>query len=425
LSYPSWLVKLIFRTRLAALIPGINALTDGAGPFLAYYSRQVLRAPRPDLLAFRRQSESLRADVIDLGPARPLFDGADEGTATLPFRHASYLDPCGSLDLRHALSRYLGDELNLDASPLDGIIVTPGGGGALDTVLQAVTNPGDRVLITDPCPPRYRFVLRNRGLKIKRLRTWMDGGHTRFRYKSLSRMLRGSNVLLIASPDSPTGGTLATEELAQIAWWAHRRDIVVIDDAAFARFRYDGDAARLVHMPKLAKRTLTIGSLSKSHGAWSARIGWIAGHRHLVRPCAVVGAMPTATLSPTAQQVALSALANGTAGFAAVQAEFRRRRRYVYDRLQAVGMAPPWPSGGYFFWVSTNALGITGTQFADRLLTAKRVRVWPGNIFGPSGDCRIRLAYGGDAGRLHEGLNRFCEFVAELANAAPAVCQAA
>jgi len=425
LSYPSWLLKLLIRTRLAGFIPAINRLTEGAGSFLACYSRQALRAPRTDLLAFYRLRESLDADVIDLGPAVPVFDRVQQCTATLPSRHSACPDPCGSLDLRHALSRHLGDELNIEASPLDGIVVTPGGGAALDTVLQAITNPGDRVVITDPCPPLYRFALRNRGLRIKRLRTWMDGGHTRFRYKSLIRALRVSKVLLIASPDSPTGGTLATEELDQIAWWAHRHDVLVIDDAAFARFRYDGDAARLAHMPKLARRTLTIGNLGKTHGATAARIGWIAGHRHLVRPCTLVGAMPASPLSPAGEQAALSALADGMITFAPIQAEFRRRRRYVHDRLKAVGMTPPWPSGGFFFWISVNALGITGTEFAYRLLTAKRVRVWPGNIFGPSGNNRIRLSYGGDPGRLREGLNRFCEFVAELGNSAPAVRQAA
>jgi aspartate/methionine/tyrosine aminotransferase len=253
----------------------------------------------------------------------------------------------------------------------------------------------------------------------------MDGGHTRFRYKSLTRTLRGSKALLIASPDNPTGGTLATEELDQIAWWAHRRNVVVIDDATFARFRYDGDAARLVHMPKLARRTLTIGSLSKTHGATAARIGWIAGHRHLMRPCALVGSLPTSPLSPVAEQAAVSALAGGTAAFAPIQAEFRRRRRYVHDRLKAVGMTPPWPSGGFFFWISVRGLDITAMEFADRLLTTKRVRVWPGNIFGPSGKSRIRLSYGGDPGRLREGLNRFCEFVAQFGDPIPAMRQAA
>jgi aspartate/methionine/tyrosine aminotransferase len=425
MSYPTWLLKLLIRTRLAGFVPAINHLTEGAGPFLAYYSRQALRVPRPDLLALDRLREPLGPDVIDLGPAVPVFDGLDSGKPILPFGRSGCPDPRGALDLRHALSRHLADELNIEASPLDGIVTTPGEAAALDTVLGAITNPGDRVVITDPCPPVYRLALRNRGLRIKRLRTWMDGGHTHFRDKSLSRSLRGSTVLLMASPDSPTGGTLATEELDQIAWWAHRRDVVVIDDAAFARFRYDGDAARLAHMPKLARRTLTIGSLSKTHGALAARIGWIAGHRHLVRPCALVGSIPASTVSPLAEQSAISTLAHGMAAFAPIQAEFRRRRRYVHDRLKAVGMTPPWPSGGFFFWISVTGFGITGTEFADRLLTAKRVRVWPGNVFGPSGNSRVRLSYGGDPGRLREGLNRFCEFVAEMNNAAPAVRPAA
>jgi aspartate/methionine/tyrosine aminotransferase len=424
LSYPSWLLKVLIRTRIAGFVPTINRLTDGAAPFLPYYSLQALRAPRLDFLALNL-SEPLAPDAIDLGQASPIIDGLEKDSAIVPSAQSGRPDPRGCLDLRHALSHHLGEELNIEASPLDGIVATPGAGAALDVVLQAVTNPGDRVVITDPCSPLYRRALRNRGLRIRRLRTWMDGGHTKFRYKSLIKALRGSRAILMASPDNPTGGTLATEELDQIAWWAHRRDVVVIDDAAFARFRYDGDVARLVHMPKLAKRTLTVGSLGKTHGATSARIGWIAGHRHLVRPCALVASMPASSLSSVAEEAAIMALAAGAASFAGLQAEFRQRRRYVHDRLKAVGLTPPWPSGGFSFWISVSELGVTGAEFASRLLSTKRVRVWPGIVFGPSGQNRIRISYGGDAGRLLEGLNRFCDFVTELSRIAPATCKSA
>ena len=122
-----------------------------------------------------------------------------------------------------------------------------------------------------------------------------------------------------------------------------------------------------------------------------------------------------AALVPTlCQQVALTALETGEEAFAPIRAEFDSRRRYAFERLKSLGLQPIWPAGAFFLWLPVDGLGVDGRDFAERLLRAKKVLVWPGNYFGPSGSSFVRLSFAAEDGRLREGLGRLGELVREL-----------
>jgi aspartate/methionine/tyrosine aminotransferase len=124
-------------------------------------------------------------------------------------------------------------------------------------------------------------------------------------------------------------------------------------------------------------------------------------------------------VSTQCQQTALAALQQDEATFAPVRAAFESRRRYVRERLTALGLRPAWPSGAFFFWVPVGRLGLTGRAFAELLLRAKKVLVAPGELFGPSGEGYVRLSYAADDGRLREGLTRLADLVRQLQGDAP------
>ena len=119
------------------------------------------------------------------------------------------------------------------------------------------------------------------------------------------------------------------------------------------------------------------------------------------------------------QQIALATLRQGNEPFAPIRREFDSRRRYVYERLQATGLQPVWPAGGFFVWLSVRELGLSGIAFARKLLQAKRVLVTPGEFFGPGGAGHVRISCATDDGRLCEGLTRLAEFVRELTGFSP------
>src|SRR5262249_18045126 len=151
-----------------------------------------------------------------------------------------------------------------------------------------------------------------------------------------------------------------------------------------------------------------------------ARVGWLAGHRYLIRPCAATAALSLPFVAGPTQQAALAALRQGEASFAPVRDAFAAKRQYAFERLRGLGFEPDWPAGGVFLWLPVAPLGLTGRAFAERLYAEKRVLVTPGELYGPGGEGHVRLSYAGDDGRLREGLGRLAEFVAELRKPAAA-----
>src|SRR5205823_3160552 len=154
--------------------------------------------------------------------------------------------------------------------------------------------------------------------------------------------LRGARFIVVNSPCNPTGGMIAAEDLDQIAWWASRRDVLIVSDDVFSRYRYDDRPAAIATLPRARQRTLSIGSISKGYALASARVGWLAGNKHLIRPCVLTAALQASVVPTICQQIALTALRMNEESFESIRSDFESRRRYAYERLQAAGLKPCW-----------------------------------------------------------------------------------
>jgi aspartate/methionine/tyrosine aminotransferase len=411
------LAKLLIRTGLARLLPGVRRRLGGGGDFLRYYSDRLLGAPLDELERLAAELEEPGPDVIDLALGAPRFDLLPSAGTKLPADRRGWPPVRGLPELRAAVAATLGADGGLQVDPAEEVLVTAGALGAVQTVLDAFVNRGDRVLLLDPTSPLYPLALGTRGARAHWLPTWLEDGRTRFRLDRLARSLRGTRLLILNAPANPTGGMVAAEDLEQVAWWADRHDVLILSDAVFERYRYEGAAVSIAALPRARRRTLTAGGVSKGYALAAARVGWLAAHRHLLRPCLATAALRAPLVPTLSQQVALAALRTAPEAFARVRSEFDSRRRYAFERLRALELNPGWPAGAFFLWVPVWELGLSGRQFAERLLRAHRVRVTPGDLFGPSGPAYVRLSYAAEDGRLQEGLNRLGEFVQELRGA--------
>lgn len=404
--------QFLIRSGVARLLPGIRRLSDGGQDFLHYYSHRVLEGPFADL----REAAALleqpdEPDRIDLAQGNPVFDLAPSMNSKLPADRRGYPPSWGLLELRTVLAGKFEAEQQLHVRPEDEVLITHGAAGALSVVLDAFVNAGERVVLFDPSSPLYSWMLRHRRAYPGWIRTWVEDGKLRFRHDDLARTLKGARLVLLDVPHNPTGAFLAPEDVEEIVWWADRHDVLIFCDQAFDRFVFDGQPLRIGSLVKTHRRTLTAGSVSKGHGLAWARVGWLAGNRHLLRPCAVSATLNNPFVPTLCQQVALAALQQADENFASIGADFNGRRRYAFDRLQAMGLKASLPAGGYFFWVPVQELGSTGRDFALQLLRDHKVLVWPGESFGASGRGFIRLSLSGDEGRLRQGLSRLAEFV--------------
>jgi aspartate/methionine/tyrosine aminotransferase len=413
-AYPLLWAKLLVRTGIARLLPSVKRLTDGAGPFLPYYSDRLLTAPLPECRDAARLFEPARADALDLASGIPRFDLVPSASTKLPADRRGYPAPDGLTELRQAVAAKVLAEHGLAVQPGEEVLITHGAAGAFNLVLDAFVNPGDSVVLVDPASPLYHLGARYRRARIRWIPTWMENGRLRFHLEPMVKALRGARLVVLNLPANPTGGLLAAEDLEAIAWWAERRDALIWSEEVFEPYRYEGPPVSMASLPHAARRTLIAGSVSRPYALASARVGWLAGHRHLVRPCLLASAFQAPGVPILCQQQALSALRQGPEALAGIRTEFASRRQYAFERLQAMSLQPEWPAGGLFFWIPVQSFGLTGRVFADRLLADKQVWVVPGDLFGPTGGGHIRLSFATEDGRLREGLSRLADFVRDL-----------
>ena len=357
--------------------------------------------------------------MLDLASGSLSFDIVPSASTKLPADRRDGSGPWGLAELRQAIADKLKSEPCPGINSTDEVLITHGASGAFSTVLETFINPGDRVVLFDPASPLFDLFLRYRRARISWLPTWMEDGYTRFRAETLAKLIRRARMIVLATPNNPTGGLVSAEDLDRITWWAERRDVLIVNDTTFDSYVYEARPPSIGTLRRARERTITIGSVSKTYALASMRVGWLAGHRHLVRPCSVAASLQTPFVPALCQQVALTALRECGGLLETIHKEFESRRRYAFERLQAMGLKPAWPSGAFFFWVPVKELGLSGQEFADRLLFSKKVLIWPGAPCGPSGGDYVRLSYAAEDGRLREALTRLADFVRELREKQP------
>lgn len=420
MTIPLVLTRLMIRLGVARFLPGVRRRLGGDGRFLRYFSDHLLTAPLTTLEQAADLMEQIAPEVIDLTPGAPRFDLTPSGGSKLPADRRGWPAAGGLADLRAAVAEKLLADNRLAFNPAEEVLITDGALGAVHVALEAFVNPGDRVVLMDPSSPLHSLAARGRGARVHFLPTWTEDGRTRFHDDELAKALNGAQMLIVTSPANPTGTVLSAEDLERIAWWAERRDVLILSDEVFERYRHEGDAVSIGMLDRARRRTLTAGSVSKGHALAAACVGWLAGCRPLLLACRAAAAMRSPFVPTLCQQVALAALRTGADAFAPVLAEFESRRRYVFDRLRSIDLEPAWPAGAFFVWLPVWKLGLSGREFTAGLLDEKDVLVTPGDLFGPSGPGYIRISYAGDDGRLHEGIQRLTEYVLGLQGVQPA-----
>ena len=403
---PTLFARLLIRSGAARHFPGLQRRLDGGAHYLRYCSDRLLTSPVGLLERLAACLGPDTPDGIDLASASPRFELTPSFSTRLPPDRRGWPDSAGLPELRGAVAAKLLADNRLAVSPAEEILITQGAIGAAHTVLDTFVNRGDGVALLDPISPLYPLLVRTRGARIRWVGTRTEEGRLRLRFDHLARALRGSRLLVLTSPANPTGGILAPEDLEQIAWWAARQDVLILSDEVFERFAYDGPVTSIATLPTALPRTLTVGSVSKSHALAAARVGWIAAHRHLLRPCLATAGLRSPFVPTLSQMQALAALRTSPTAFAPIFSQMESRRRYVHDRLQSMGLESPWPAAGLFLWAAVPTAYKSGRTFADDLFSRHRVRVLPGDLFGPSGAGHVRISYVADDGRLDEGLNR-------------------
>lgn len=407
---PFFLTRFLARSGLAAWLPRLRRRLGNSAACLRYASDRTLALPLEELRQFAEFWQPAGPDVIDLTASAPQFDRA-MSPARITGGERDYPPLDGLVPLREAVAERLSDQ-GRTYDPADEITITAGASGAFHRAIDTFINPGDSVVLLDPCSPLFHLSLRQRRAKVRWLPTSVESGRTRIAPDAIRKTLAGAKMLVFANPGNPNGGAITGSELESLIWWCANYDVLIFCDESFAGFADTVDLSPWPIAQKARPRTLLAGSFARLGGAAGARAGWLAGNRDLLNLCRAQSALNTPFVATSSQQWALGVMRNDDE-FGRMRRALAARRQYAMEQLKKLGLAPVEPAGGFYFWIPVQQPGSTGRQWADQLLNDVRVAVMPGDVFGPSGQNFVRLSVATDDGRLREAFKRLSQHLGQ------------
>lgn len=370
-----------------------------------------------EILGRARAIEAAGRDVIHLEIGEPSFPTPEHvveaGIRSLRAGETRYGPPQGLPDLRNALSEWFAKRGVVRAP--DDIVVTPGTKPALFYATLALVNPGDEVLVPDPGFPIYASVVRFAGGVPVSYGFIPDQAFAIDVDEIAARITPRTRVLILNSPQNPTGSTADAATLERIAELVLRHDLLVISDEVYSRLLYDDRevAPSIAQLPGLAERTVIADGFSKSWSMTGWRLGCGAMPRELARRVTTLVVNAHTCTPPFVQRAGIAALTGPQDHVTRARQELRRRRELLVAGLRDRARIPcAAPTGAFYVFADVTGLGLNDVQFANQLLDSEGVATLAGSSFGKRGVGYLRLSFGTDIEKLAaalERISRFCD----------------
>jgi len=351
-------------------------------------------------------------NIINLGIGDPDFD-TDSEIISKTFelikekKLTHYTPVAGYKELRKAIALKYRKENNLEIS-YEEIIVTPGAQFALMLTMLTLLDPGDEILIPEPFYPSYLSQVFLSGAAPVFIPTFEEDG---FKVKSENikeKITRKAKLLIINSPNNPTGAVLREEDLERISRMAIKNDLMVISDEAYETMVYDHNQHFCIaNFPGMKERTITINSFSKRYAMTGWRVGYAIASREIIANMMKISGYNLSCPCSVSQQAAITALKRPRTIINKMNLEYEKRRNFIVEELNKIkGISCIKPEGTFYVFANIKKTGKSSEQIYDELITKGRVVVIPGSAFGQQGEGYIRIAYTLPIEKLKEAIDR-------------------
>lgn len=360
---------------------------------------------------------STMSNVISLGVGEPDFDTPwhvrEEGIYSLEKGRTFYTGNSGLLELREEIGRYLDRRFGLSYSA-DEILVTVGGSEAIDIGFRTMLDPGDEVIIPEPCYVSYLPCVKLAGGVPVRLPLEEKDQFKLTKEKLLSAITDKTKILVLPFPNNPTGAILNREELQIIADIVKEHDLFVMSDEIYSELNYEGGHVSIASIPGMRERTIVINGFSKSYAMTGWRLGYAAGPKEIMKQMLKIHQFVIMCAPTTSQYAAIEALRNGDEDVRRMRESYDERRRFLVNALNEMGLSCFEPKGAFYVFPNISAYGMTSEEFARRLLEQERVAVVPGTAFGECGEGFLRISYAYSIDNLKKALDKIEKFIDTL-----------
>ncbi len=355
-----------------------------------------------------------RDDIISLGVGEPDFPTPwcirEEAYYHLTQGHTSYTSNWGLIELRKGIAEYLS-RYNLDYNPKNEILVTIGVSEAIDGILRSILNPGDEIIVCEPCYVSYQPLATLCDAKLVHLDTSVNGFYpTAEQIESV--ITPKTKALMLCTPSNPTGRMIPAEELEKIAEVVKKHQIWCLTDEVYCELVYDNHKhVSIGSFPGMKPYTVVLNGFSKAFAMTGWRIGYVCAPAELLAQVVKLHGYSSICAPIMSQYGALEGLKTGASEVERMRVSYQQRRNLMYKAFTEMGLPCTEPEGAFYMFPDIRQTGLTSEEFATELIQKYQVAVVPGNVFGAGGEGFIRCCYATDINKIKIALDRIRQMV--------------
>lgn len=384
-----------------------------------YVSKLVEELPPSGIRAFFDLVLGMK-DVISLGVGEPDFvtpwNIREKAIYSLEQGYTSYTSNKGLAELRQDIVKFLEWRYGLTYDWDQQVLITVGVSEALDLAFRAILNPGEKVLVHEPCFVAYAPLVRLAGGEALTVVTTAADGFKVTPEKIEKAWQKGTKAMLLNYPCNPTGTSYTRQELTAIAKVAKKRDFLIIADEVYDELTYDFEHTPFASLPGMKERVIYLNGYSKAYAMTGFRLGWAAGPEKIIAAMTKIHQYIMMCAPITSQMAAREAMKNGARDVQAMKREYNRRRNFIVESLNEVGFSCHVPQGAFYAFpkVVDRLRGMTSLEFAKDLLEKEKVALVPGNAFGSTCADHVRISYASSYDNLKEAVARIRRYLSKF-----------
>ncbi len=354
-------------------------------------------------------------DVISLGVGEPDFvtpwHVRERAIHSLESGFTSYTSNKGMIELRREITHFLKNRHGLSYDAEEEVLITIGVSEGLDLAMRALLNPGEKILIPEPSYVAYAPVVELAGGKAVIISTTLENGFKVTPAQLEKAITKGTKGLLLGYPANPTGASYTKKELEGIAKVVKKHNLIVISDEIYDELTYDFDHTPIARLPDMKNRVVYLNGFSKAYAMTGFRIGYVCGPRDIVGAMTKIHQYTILCAPITGQMAAIEALKSGGKDTQLMKKEYHRRRDFMVENLNKIGLACHMPQGAFYVFPSIESTGESSMDFAKNLLKEQKVALVPGVAFGRCCKNHVRISYASSFENLQEAIKRIEKYL--------------